>query len=697
MELEALGARFRTDEKKRSLVETLRVGRSQLPPASFFRELERLPLICPGKAVRRHRDGRQSVTYNGVVLLEVEGLHGSAEAEDIKQRVKGWPTTLAALTGFSGQSVKVLVAGTLEDGTLPSEEEEVTRFHQRLYAQCVQVYTTLIGRPLKTKDASTGDRFRWSADAEVFTNPLASPVRISRRDILTEGQTADAQEYAAESNVPSPESHSFYRRRFSTAMRNAREKLQQFTAKQGDTAAPTPLSAETLLNATAREALALGIPQEEAVQQASWNSLFFNMGLPLVRACFESTYAENRPLPARRRDTMQGMTAALQTFFLERYDLRFNVLTNGVEWRRNDSGSFTFQPLDSRVMNSMTQECHEAGIEVFDRDMKRYLGSSRIRDYNAAHAYLRQLPSWDGGRDYIGEMADRVPTDSPQWRERFHTWFLGMVAQWDGWNSSHGNSVVPLLIGAQGCGKSTFGQLLLPPELRGVGYRELVDFSSKQDAERMLTGSLLINLDEFNQISEKIQQGFLKNLIQKSSIKGRRPYSSVTMNLPRFASFIATTNMQDALSDPSGSRRFIIAEIQDGRQIDLSGPIYYDAMYAQALAELEAGRRPYFTPEEVAAIESDNTTFTSMKPEVRRFLDTFSPATERAADTVAMRLTEIADEVRRQSGYAYSDRSLNYLGRWLSTEAKAQRIRKTLHNGSPYYLVKPVRKITEKG
>ena len=287
-------------------------------------------------------------------------------------------------------------------------------------------------------------------------------------------------------------------------------------------------------------------------------------------------------------------------------------------------------------------------------------------------------------------MADRVPTDNPHWRERFHTWFLGMVAQWEGWNISHGNAVVPLLVGAQGCGKSTFGQMLLPPELRDVGYRELVDFTSKQDAERMLCNSLLINLDEFNQISEKIQQGFLKNLIQKSSVKGRRPYSSVTLNMPRFASFIATTNMADVLSDPSGSRRFIIAEIKDGHAINLNGPIPYGAMYAQAQTELSEGRRAYFTAEEVTAIEADNAVFTTLKPEVRRFLDVFQPATTRAEGTVALRLTELVTEIRNLTGFAYSDRGFNYLGRWLTTEAKAGRIRKTLHNGSPVYLVRHI-------
>lgn len=702
MELENLKFQFKTDEKKRRLVEMLRAWRPQLPPSSFQKEMARLPLICPGKAVRRHRDGSEDVTYNGIVLLEIDDLPNATDAENIKNRVKGWPTTLAAMTGFSGMSVKVLVAGTLEDGSLPKDEELICRFHERLYTTCAQVYTTLIGRPLKTKDASANDRFRWTDDPTLFLNPEASPVRISRRDFLGEPITADIHEYDPELEAPSVENHSYYRRRFSIAFQQAMEKLQHEKAKETGAENGKNQDKEedvaTLLNATAFEALCMNIPQEETVQQALWNIRFQPLGFDFIRAAIESTYAENRKKKGSQHGhAMQAINNELQDFFRERYDLRFNELTNGVEWRRNSSGSFTFTPLDTRMMNTMIQECHEAGIECFDRDMKRYLGSSRIRDFNAARSYLHNLEAWDGCTDYIGAMADRVPTDSPHWRERFHTWFLGMVAQWDGWNLGHGNSVVPLLIGTQGCGKSTFGQMLLPPELRQMGYRELVDFTNKQEAERMLTNALLINLDEFNQISEKIQQGFLKNLIQKTSVKGRRPYSNVTVNLPRFASFIATTNMPDALSDPSGSRRFIIADIADGRQIDLSGSFHYDAMYAQAMAELNAGRRHYFSPEEVAAIETDNTTFTTLKPEVRRFLDIFKPATERSNDTEALRLTEIVEAVKQQTGYVYSDRSFHYLGRWLTSEAKAQRIRKTMHNGSPVYLVKKARPIVKKG
>ena len=51
--------------------------------------------------------------------------------------------------------------------------------------------------------------------------------------------------------------------------------------------------------------------------------------------------------------------------------------------------------------------------------------------------------------------------------------------------------------------------------------------------------------------------------------------------LRRYASFIATSNHRDLLTDTSGSRRFI--GIYMAGAIDVSRPIDYEQLYAQAL------------------------------------------------------------------------------------------------------------------
>lgn len=669
-------------------MEAFRHELKDLPPFLHPKLKDQLPLICPGQLVRRRRNGTQSIAYTGVVLLEVSNLSSTEEAEELRAKAATWPTTLLAAVGASGRSLKILVRGSFDDGSLPTDAAVIDRFHQQLYNICSTVYASVLGTTLNSKNPQPADTFRWCGDASAHYDGQAATVKVSRGLVSSTGSRADddAKEYGAQSSQPSLENNSLWRRRFALAYAAACEQDESATAAQH----PDKEVLSSELETVAIEAIRLGIPQEDCVRQARLHPRWRELDNELQRAIIESAYMENSQQAGRNHNhSMQELSFRLQEFINTRYDLRFNVLTNGVEWRRNDAASFIFQPLDTRVMNTMIQECHESGLDVFDRDMKRYLGSTRIREYNVARAYLRSVKGeWDGHTDYIGALADRVPCRNPHWRDWFHTWFLGMVAQWDGWDTVHGNSVVPLLIGQQGCGKSTFGQLILPPELREAGYRELVDFTSKQDAERMLSNSLLICLDEFNQISEKTQQGFLKNLIQKSSVKGRRPYSSVTQSLPRYASFIATTNMADVLSDPSGSRRFVVADIRDGSLINTQPPYYYSQIYAQAMVEIEQGRRHYFTAEEVREIETYNASYNAMRPEVSRFLDIFELATDNEAGNIKLKLSDITKTIKKQTGYDYSDKAFNYLGRWLTSEARAGRVRRTMSNGSPHYCLK---------
>lgn len=664
-------------------MEALRRDVADLSPSLHFRDIDLLPRICPAQEVKRKRDGSLATTYTGVVHLDVEKIGSPQEAEAIKAKAAAWPTTLATFMGSSGRTVKILVRGTLDDGTTPTKPEHINAFHTRLYEETARVYSTLLQRTLRPRQPKPQDCFRWTYDPTAYYNGNAMPVRLSLSD-LASNVTPDneaAHEYGPTSNIPSAINNSNARRRFATAFEETQKKY-----------AGAELTPAAELNATAAEAYTEGLPLEETIRQAYVSMHWHDLGIAGIREAVESVYTElaSKGKSAEKR-SMQSISAQLQAFMSAHYDLRYNELTNGVEWRQNNSSAYTFLPLDSRVMNTMIQACHDNGIEVFDRDMKRYLGSTRIRNYNVALAYLSEVRGqWDGTTDYIGALADRVPCRNPNWREWFHTWFLGMVAQWMGMGSVYGNAVVPLLIGPQGCGKSTFGQLILPPELREAGYRELVDFSSKLEAERMLSTSLLINLDEFNQISEKTQQGFLKNLIQKSSIKGRRPYSSVTQNMQRYASFVATTNLADALSDPSGSRRYIIADILNGTIIDNKPAFYYTEVYAQALSEIESGRLTYFTPDEVNKIENYNSTYVNMKAEVRQFLDVFELATEVDAGATKRKVSDIAKIVYKQTGFKYSKSDIVNLGHWLTAQARCGRVTKTTANGTAVYLVREI-------
>ena len=64
---------------------------------------------------------------------------------------------------------------------------------------------------------------------------------------------------------------------------------------------------------------------------------------------------------------------------------------------------------------------------------------------------------------------------------------------------------------------------------------------------------------------------------------------SAVSELKRYASFIATSNQKDLLTDPSGSRRFMCVEVTG--TIDTARPIDYEQLYAQAMYEIYHGER----------------------------------------------------------------------------------------------------------
>ena len=78
---------------------------------------------------------------------------------------------------------------------------------------------------------------------------------------------------------------------------------------------------------------------------------------------------------------------------------------------------------------------------------------------------LEHLPQWDG-QNHVARLFGRLPGVSSEQLDFLSAWRRSAVAPWLQRDTLHGNECVPTLIGAQGCGKTTFVGRLLPPELR---------------------------------------------------------------------------------------------------------------------------------------------------------------------------------------------------------------------------------------
>ena len=293
----------------------------------------------------------------------------------------------------------------------------------------------------------------------------------------------------------------------------------------------------------------------------------------------------------------------LAAFAEERYDLRHNLLTGQAEFRPKGQDAAAFFPLTARDLNSLCLAAHEAGIPCWDRDVSRFVASDRLPDYHPFRDYFDRLPPWDG-EDRLNALARRV-SDSAPWVRGFRRWMLAVAAQWMGMGDGHANSVAPVLVsGRQGLGKSTFCRNLLPPELSAY-YTDSADVANTARMEQLLVEMGLINLDEFDRIPVR-RHPALKNVMQLTDLHVRKAYRRDTLRLPRIASFIATSNSHELLSDPSGSRRFLCVEVE--RPID-STNIEHAQIYAQLKDELQKGERHWFTSGEEEAIMRSNEAF----------------------------------------------------------------------------------------
>jgi predicted P-loop ATPase len=317
------------------------------------------------------------------------------------------------------------------------------------------------------------------------------------------------------------------------------------------------------------------------------------------------------------------------------------------------------------------------------KDVRNFLESDYIKNYNPIDEYLFQCyDKWDG-KDHIRALARTVPTNNPYWADWFYTWFLGMVDQWRGFtHRQYGNSVAPLLISKQGYNKSTFCRRLLPPELQW-GYNDNLILSEKRQVYQAMAQFMVINLDEFNQISPQVQQGFLKNLIQLPTLKYKPPYGSHVMEFPRLASFIATSNITDILTDPSGNRRFIGVELTG--PIDVSVRPNYQQLFAQALTALHNGEKSYFDAEQVKLIMKNNCQFEVAEP-IDQYFMLYFELVENEKEGEYLTAAEIFDYLKKQIGSSLKVNSLMGFGRKLANMSELKH--KRFADGMKYLVKK---------
>ena len=586
----------------------------------------KLPRICFAADYLNRKGQWQMMAYNGLVVLEVNDLSTYEKAVEIRDFAKKLPETMLCFLGGSGRSVKIVCRGELfpkedakgqkEGEKLPKGEAEIRQFHLNLYNTARAAYQNQFGFDIQFLEPRLDRTVYMSADpeagfdaearpfyADTESHELPQPVVISREeDHLMPGRTVTRTYHLNWTFI------------VETVMGHYFE-------------LPDEEKEAKLLMQIASMCLDQGIPKAHA-QGLTMLHPVLNRDKLLVEKIFQTVYSvaeqedyrkkhKIKPLKSVPEDTIQAMKTEI--FLNSNYELRKNLLTGVAEYREKFSDDQRFKPLTEEVRNDMTLRATELGMKSWDRDVNRFIDSTRIEQYDPVNTWLDKLPKWDG-HDYIADLAKRVPTNQPHWEKYLKFWLIGMVAQWrESDKQLTGNALTPLLIGRQGCGKTRFCKILLPPELRDY-YNDKINFKNEFDLNIALTSFALINIDEFDKTTSS-QQIVLKYLLSSSDVKFRPPYGKTIKQYRRYTSFIGTTNQLKPLVDPTGSRRFVCVGVNGN--INFEDNLEHEQLFAQALYLFNKKERHWLEDDEIQTLISENEPFQKLNDLVEMIGETF--------------------------------------------------------------------------
>ena len=668
------------------------------------RYTQKIPRVCFASAIENRNHQRTNSGYTGLVLLEVNNLRSYEEAAAIRTGAGQMPQTLLAFVGASGRSVKIVVRGENlavrgENLAVRGEnlaergeklavrndmpEDDIYRFHVSLYEKARMAYNAQLGVTIEKLEPGLERTCYMSIDADVVYNPQAIPFYI---DLTLARRVTTPSTIEPEETSPGISRYLTLHRIFEFNLTKAYDETMDVDSSDDHLEEFTHLLAERL----ADHCCETGIPMSIARRMADYRWPFRDYR-SLVQQVFDNAYrVENERRQRGRKGVTKPMkhippetllTMKIDMFLRENYELRMNVMRGVAEYRQRTGLGFDFRDLTEQARNSITLRALEQGIKCWDKDIRRYVNSDDIEPYDPIGDFLERLPRWDG-RERVTPLALRVHTSYEEWPRLFHIWMRSMVAMWQGKGQLTGNALVPLLIGRQGCGKSSFCRILLPRDQREY-YNDRINFKNEADLNLGLTSFALINLDEFDKITQR-QQIVLKYLVSTSDLKYRPPYGKAYQRHRRYASFIGTTNEPTPLTDPTGSRRFVCVAVEG--DIDFRSPVDYPQLYAQLKQELQDGERYWLTADEEAALMEHNRQYQQLNGLGEMLLSLYrKPEGDEKGQWLPLK--DISARMKQvfRSGYTEGSGTIRKLGSFMSRQEYKFESRR-MASGMEYYV-----------
>ena len=275
----------------------------------------------------------------------------------------------------------------------------------------------------------------------------------------------------------------------------------------------------------------------------------------------------------------------------------------------NSAAAFVWREMTKHDINSIVCHCaQECNANITSREVMTALQSDLIPDVHPLREYILSLPPFTPDQpDWIDWVAQQVHVrESALWRTCFKKWFVAMVASW--MRDDIVNHQVLVLIGKQGIYKTTWLEHLIPPHLRAYACKLANSNDLNKDERLRIAEFGLISLDEIDSMNSR-ELNQLKSIITATDVNERAAYAYTKERRVRLASFCASGNRRDFLTDITGNRRWLPFEVES-IQSPFTTILPYERMYAQAWALAQDPFFSYwFDLDEIEVLEQHNQHF----------------------------------------------------------------------------------------
>ena len=401
-----------------------------------------------------------------------------------------------------------------------------------------------------------------------------------------------------------------------------------------------------------------------------------------------NSVGENNTPKQRKTSSQNG---EIEAYLSSYYEFRYNTILGRTEYRSKNDAHFS--KVGRYEINTLRREIdNDIGIITSSENLYSIIESSFSPRINSIQEYFKGLPLVDVSSSSpfslkaIPELASCVVVrNHEKWLPYLTKWLVAVVANAMDDRECRNHTCL-VLTGEQGKFKTTFLDLLCPPALHGYSYTGKI-YPQEKDTLTYIGQNLTVNIDDQLKALNKRDEDELKNLITCPMVKYRMPYDKYVEEHPHLASFLASVNGNDFLTDPTGSRRFLPFEVL-AIDIERAKAISMDAVYTEAKALLNAGFRYWFNDEEITELYKESEDFQVQTAEMELLLCCFEKPTEDNPHCAYMTTTEILAYL---GVYTHQPLTLKRMGEALK-RAGFEKVSKRREGCSPVYVYK-IRKI----